>query len=123
MPSKALVDCSSALGTNWVIIPMAAGACRAMAIPLTSMPSVSSGTVALPDKNNQAMVHWAAMAVSSARTITLCRDVRSAITPPSKSTTMAAAVGAAMTKAASAAEPVNSSTPKAMAMGAMAVPV
>ena len=92
-------------------------------MPLTSMHPVSKGTVALSEINSQAIVHWAVIAVTSAKTMMRLREVRSAITPPRSSTTIEAAVGAAITNAASAAEPVSSKTPKAMAMGAMAVPV
>jgi hypothetical protein len=92
-------------------------------MPITSISAVSAGTVAVPDRNRYAIDSCASIASSSARTTIRCRDVRSASTPPISRTPTEASVGAAMTIPASLVEPVSSSTPKAIAIGAIAVPV
>ena len=87
------------------------------------MSSMSSGTVAVPERKTTAIASWADMASSSASTTIRWRDVRSASTPPTRSTATEAAVGTAMTKPVSRVDPVSSSTPNAIAIGAIAVPV
>src|SRR5262249_42793757 len=113
---------SSDLGTVCGVRPLAAGKKNALLAPLTAARAAICQIRACPEKRSAATVAWLRSLSTFDATITRFRGSRSAQMPPSSRKTTTGSVRAASTKPRSAFESVRSSTAKASAMFAKALP-
>ncbi len=102
-------------------MPADAGKKNDVATPRTTCNAIRCQSCARSSSSRQAITLCAAPLTTLAATMTRLRGRRSAQTPPTRMKTICGAQPAASTKPRSEAEP-RSSTAKARAMGAMAVP-
>lgn len=124
MPSRltALACLRTCSGTVWASNAEVAGKANALTTPLIDPRIASQVTVASPVSTKVATAPWLNAANAHDHTITTCRGRRSATSPPKRVNTTFATDRAPTTRPRSRAEPVRSSTAKASAIGATALP-
>ena len=123
MARSAFAEWSASRSTTWGTIPIMAGWCSAIAVPITSSSAISAGTDAQWNASRSAIAAWAAAAARSPVTICVRREPRSASAPAKIWNTTCAPEAAAITSPTSRAEPCrSSSTANGRATGAIGVP-
>ena len=114
--------CSTEAGTVWGVRPAEAGKAKAPTAPLTASITASCQICAWPESSSVAASPWVIAPSALETTITRVREKRSATTPPKSMSRTCGMVRQAITRPSAATEPERSSTAKARAMGATALP-